>query len=40
MRKDLSDDGIHPNQGNGYSLLAELINFELDKIIECENIKQ
>ena len=32
MREDLSDDGIHPNQENGYNVLSNLINLELEKI--------
>ncbi len=36
MREDLSDDGIHPNQTNGYDLLAALINHELEKINQNE----
>ena len=36
MRKDLSDDGVHPNKDKGYSLLAELINEEIEKIEQSE----
>lgn len=38
MREDLSDDGVHPNQGNGYNVLAGLINSVLEKVdaTECE----
>lgn len=32
MREDLSDDGVHPNQKNGYKVFASLINTELEKI--------
>ena len=36
MREDLSDDGIHPNQENGYAILINLINSELEKINQSE----
>ena len=39
MREDLSDDGIHPNQQNGYTVLTNLINMEIDKIIQSESSK-
>ena len=32
MREDLSDDGVHPNQNQGYSLLTKLLNAEIEKI--------
>lgn len=38
MREDLSDDGVHPNQEDGYKVLAGLINSALEKVdaTECE----
>lgn len=38
MREDLSDDGIHPNLNNGYKLLIELINSELEKMAQTEHL--
>ena len=38
MREDLSDDGIHPNQTNGYDKIAELINKEIKIIKELEGL--
>lgn len=32
MRTDLSDDGIHPNNENGYKILTQLINSEIEKL--------
>ncbi len=32
MREDLSDDGVHPNQKDGYRVLSNLINNELKKL--------
>jgi len=37
MREDLSKDGIHPDQENGYTVLTNLINIEIDKIIQSES---
>lgn len=36
MRKDLSDDGVHPNRTKGYETLARLINIELKRLKELE----
>lgn len=38
MREDLSDDGIHPNYEKGYPILIKLINSQIEKFQEIENL--
>ena len=39
MSEDLSDDGIHPSQDKGYSVFADLLNKEIQKIEQFDCLK-